>query len=544
MSQGRSLRCADATPYLSALADGELAEPLHAAVAAHVETCPSCGAALARHRLVNDLFAALPDSVPSPAVLDRVLDRALAARAPQGGFEPVRRESMRRRGRGRTLGLQLGLRRLPALLTTPRLGPAPALVALRPRSFWRSTALPALAALLIISFALVAFTRLTPMWLGSHGVSTGTPSPAGDPYQRARQGVADAVASHPLRFTPEVPWNLPPSAVYQRADVDSASGTLDIFWSLAAPLAQLHVSEAPVALSRRGDYYPLLNGASTLAWQLPGKHAWAPGTFNRDTARLAVVQDDTTFSVGVDVAFPGGLDPTREVGTTQTQAANVLRLASLSMDSSRFDVPALAPPDVNSGVIHYVIQSGSGPGRVVRNAYVDLANQRAHVSVSDDSGRPLYEDYIAGGGDTRYDDLHGVYGHPTGASALKWDDVQLDAHVVNLFAFANNYLAYGDLWYIGQGQWDGHSVMEFAYTAAPYRTTVYVDLSRDAVLGAAVDYTAPQNAGVQGVTSPFSATVCQRYITVEFLASASASEFAAPQGYAAGTPPSPITCAG
>jgi IS5 family transposase len=94
MSEIASLRCADAAPYLSALADGEVSEPLRSAVVAHAASCQLCGETLARHRTVNDMIAGLPDSVPSPAVLDRVL----AARAPRI-LEPVRRESLRHRNR-------------------------------------------------------------------------------------------------------------------------------------------------------------------------------------------------------------------------------------------------------------------------------------------------------------------------------------------------------------------------------------------------------------------------------------------------------------
>ena len=43
------LRCADVTPYLSAYADGELAQPLRAQIAAHLETCESCQAQVARY---------------------------------------------------------------------------------------------------------------------------------------------------------------------------------------------------------------------------------------------------------------------------------------------------------------------------------------------------------------------------------------------------------------------------------------------------------------------------------------------------------------
>ncbi len=239
-----AMRCADAEPYLSALADGEVAEPMRSAVTAHAATCQSCGEILARHRAVNGIVAALPASTPSPAVLDRVL----AARASQT-FEPVRRESMRRARQG------LGLRRVAAFLTLPQPVPAPVLIAPRPRSYWQRTALPALVAALLIAFAFIAFDRVTPNLIGSQTTQTDTPTPQGDAYQQAQAAVHGAVAAHPVAFTAEIPWSLPSGATFKQARVDPATGALDIVWTLSDSLTQLHVREAPVALAQWSDYY-------------------------------------------------------------------------------------------------------------------------------------------------------------------------------------------------------------------------------------------------------------------------------------------------
>ncbi len=81
------MRCAEAQPYLSAYADGELAEPLRAVVAAHVAGCAACRAEVERSRAVDRLLASLPATAPSPEVYARV--QAAVARR---GLDTVVRE--------------------------------------------------------------------------------------------------------------------------------------------------------------------------------------------------------------------------------------------------------------------------------------------------------------------------------------------------------------------------------------------------------------------------------------------------------------------
>ena len=299
------------------------------------------------------------------------------------------------------------MRRLATLLTIPRVEPRPALALPRPRSFWQSTALPTLVAVLLISFAFGAFSRVSPNLLGGQTAHTATPTPQGDAYQQAQAAVASAVAAHPISYTPEIPWNLPPGATFKRAIVDPASGTLDIVWTLTNALAQLHVREAPVALALWSDYV-LSTSSLALAWQLPGKAGWRTGRSASDSSRLAMVQDDGAYSVAVDVSFRGGVSASDVNSSTQSQATNILRLASLSMDSKRFTTSTILAPDTLHAVVHYVAQSGSGANRVQSDVYVDPDGNRARVTVSDSQG-VLYEDFISGTNDTRYDPRHSVY---------------------------------------------------------------------------------------------------------------------------------------
>jgi anti-sigma factor RsiW len=533
MSNRTNLRCGDAKPYLSALADGEVAEPLRSIVEAHAATCASCGAILAHHRAVNNVFAALPTSAPSPAVLDRVL----TARATQRTMEPARRESMLRRRQA-----ALGLRRIATLLTLPQAEPAPVLAAPRPRSFWRQTAFPALAALVLISFAFAAFSRVAPGLISSNISHVATPTPLGDAYEQAQTYVQNAVHEHPIAFTAEIPWSLPSGATFSGASVDPATGSLDIVWNLTNTLAQLHVSEAPVALVNWDSSYRILvDSPLSLAWQLPGKAAWRAATSTTDTARLAVVQDNATFSIAVDVAFPNDADAAHVDPNTQQQAMNVLRFASLSMDAIRFAMPAIAGVDALSSVVHYTAQSGSSSNRTVSDVYVDLAGNHARVTVSDASG-VLYVDYISGTTATRYDPRSNVYGRlPTLSTSL--GDAPLDSLTAAFFNFANSHLIDGELWYIGTGTWKTHSVYKLALTNASYSTMVYVDTSSNQVVGAEVNYTVALNTGATGLPTYFIHNSCLNYTSVEYLTSAPANTFTSPQGYFKGAPRASAACA-
>jgi hypothetical protein len=492
-------------------------------VAAHAATCEHCGEILTHHQAVNSVFATLRPSAPSPAVLDRVL-------AVRAASEPAQRESLRRRPG------TLGVRRLATPLTIPRVEPRPALALPRPRSFWQSTALPTLVAVLLISFAFGAFSRVSPNLLGGQTGRSVTPPPQGDAHQQAQAAVASAVAAHPINYTPEVPWNLPPGATFQRATVDPVSGTLDIVWTLTNALAQLHVREAPVALALWSDY-GLSTSSLALAWQLPGKAGWRTGRYASDPSRLAIVQDDGAYSVAVDVSFRGGFSASAVNFSTQSQATNILRLASLSMDSRPFATSAILAPDVQHAVVHYVAQGGSGANHVQSDVYVDPSNSRARVTVSDSHG-VLYNDFISDTNDTRYDPRHGVYQRLPQLSA-PLGDAPLDWRTANFFSNIDNYLADGELWYVGKLN---ANTDEFALTTAPFRTIVYVNVSSLIVLGAAVDYSASQNVGAVGLVNYFTHNACLSYTSVDYLSSAPATTFSPPKSYRAGTPPASVAC--
>ena len=82
MTKQSHMRCHEATRYLSAFADGELAEPLRSLVGAHVADCQRCAAEVARVRQTDVLLRAIPRTAPSPRVFHDVLDAIQAEADP------------------------------------------------------------------------------------------------------------------------------------------------------------------------------------------------------------------------------------------------------------------------------------------------------------------------------------------------------------------------------------------------------------------------------------------------------------------------------
>ncbi|HEY2592776.1 MAG TPA: hypothetical protein VGK33_02620, partial [Chloroflexota bacterium] len=268
-----------------------------------------------------------------------------------------------------------------------------------------------------------------------------------------------------------------------------------------------------------------------------GKAGWRTGRSASDPSRLAMVQDDGAFSVAVDVAFRGGFSASEVSFSTQSQATNILRLASLSMDSRPYTTSTLLAPDTVHAVVHYVAQSGSGANRVQSDVYIDPDGNRARVTVSDSQG-VLYEDFISGTDDTRYDPRHGVYQRLPQLS-VPLGDVPLEGRTTTFFSSIDSYVADGELWYVGTAN---ANTEEFALTTAPYRTIVYVNASSLIVLGAAVDYSIAQNVGAGGLVTYFTHNTCLSYTSVDYLSSAPANTFTPPKSYRAGTPPATVAC--
>lgn len=533
MTAPHPLSCRQARPYLPALADGELADPLAAAVAAHAATCRACGEVLARHRSVASLFAALPTTEPSPEVLQRVL----AARAPQV-VGPIAREPLRPRsaGRGRSFRRPVFLN---ALATT--LSPAPYRQRPRP-ALW--VALPALAAVLVLTLALFALRHSPQQIAGSSHTPQRSSVASGNPLTDARTA-ADGRA-HDLGFQPVLPAFLPQGAHFVSATLTPAAALggppqLDLSWTLTGGLASLHVREAAQALDAWADYKPQ-PAPLRLAWQLPGHQPWRAVVFAPDGGRWAVAQSRDAVAIAADVSFAGQASADEQ---TRVTAENVLRLVTLSMDAAPGLTAAPLPPDPSATVIHYTAQGAVNGQRYGWEAYLDPAGGRAHIDVRDAGGVLLYSDVISDGTLTRFDAASHVYQRITSGSFPA--EAQLRAGVSAFFAAGNSYVQAGKLWNLGTAPWQGRSLLRFALTTAPYLTYVYADPDSLRVVGASVDPPAPDHPGtLDGPSQLASASECLSYTLVEYLAPravpVAAFDPAPPTGYAPGQARATVTC--
>src|SRR5689334_16828300 len=198
MSAETTMRCEDVAPYLSAFADGELPEPLLSEVAEHVAACSACSTTLTRYGEIDALLAGMPRSAPPPEALDEIL--AVVA---VEGEQLERRQTIRS-----AWGLTTFKRKLVEL-EMPMGNKPPLHIRPTNRSRWVSIAIPAIAAMLLVSVALVTFrwlpnkTQIVP----PIQQPTATPAPGS-------KTLADTVATvkaiqTQLAFKPVLPTYLP-----------------------------------------------------------------------------------------------------------------------------------------------------------------------------------------------------------------------------------------------------------------------------------------------------------------------------------------------
>lgn len=533
MNASRPLSCRTARPYLSALADGELVEPLASAVAGHAAVCRTCGEIVAHHRSVAAQLADLPPSEPSPEVFQRVL----AARAPQV-VGPVAHESLRPRA-GHTRHVRR-LAFLAALIgataATPyRSRPRPAL--------W--VALPALAAVLVLALTLFALHRVPQQTAGSANASMSQPM-SGNPLIDAH--IAADGQAQDLGFAPVLPRFLPQGARFVSAHITPAAALggaarLDISWTLSGSVAALHVRESSQALAAWGDYRAQ-SSPLRLAWQIPGYQPWRGVLFVPDGARWAVAQSRAAISIAADVSFA---DQTGADEQARVTAEDVLRLVTLSMDAAPDLSSAPLPPDPAATVVHYIAQGIVGGTRYVWEAYLDAAGGRGRIDVRDAAGDLLYSDVIAGGALTRYDAGEHVYQRIAAGDYPA--EAQIRPGVAAFFAAGNSYVQVGKLWRMGLTQWRGRTLARFALTTAPYLTYLYVDPATLRVVGASVDVgSADQPGTMDGLSQLASASECLSYTLVDYLrpsdVPSGALEAPASSGYVPGRVHGTITCGG
>jgi anti-sigma factor RsiW len=516
MSAETTMRCEDVAPYLSAFADGELPEPLRSEVAEHVETCDACSATLTSYAQIDILLAGLPRSAPSPELLDQILATVAAE-----DEQEERRQAVRS-----VWGLS-SLKRRVTELDMPTDDRAP-IIRARPthRSRWVSVAIPAIAALLLISVTLVTFR-----WLPNKGTilpptqqSTPTSAPGSVTLDNTRAAV-NAIAAQ-LAFKPILPTYLPDGAILAdvtlgpQRDSEVADHYLDIYWSVTGSVHMIHLHEAPVKVGLVG--YTDLATPNQVAWQI-GNAPWTPIRVDAAPKNMAIGQHRAGVSIALDAS----------VAPNSSQAAagqTMLRLISLSMDSRYLAMPAapdagtarILPLSIEEMVAHYSAVALNGNGAVAWRTEVYVAPclstaDPCQVSKSyalGANGATLYTDIASGQRLLHLDKAQQTF------TWLPWLPADQGASLNNtampkLFYMANTYLSTGILWYLNETSYKGQRVFDLLWTNAPTRTHVYVSKESHQVVAMVVDKGAKIQTG--GPIAGTGSLSCIRYTMIEYV---------------------------
>ncbi|HEY7975405.1 MAG TPA: zf-HC2 domain-containing protein [Ktedonobacterales bacterium] len=548
MSDRDTRDCDSVAPYLSAFADGELAEPLRSEVAAHVADCAHCAAQLERVRALDQLLASLPHTAPSAGVYARTL----AATRHTADSRSVSREAL---PGANGAALRRRLRAIIAPQTTTEddidvVGAAPpASTRRRSRAPWVAAAIPAAAALLLIALAATLFNRF-PSFPQQGAVSHATPNPASS-LQQTHSAIS-ALASQ-LAFTPLSPTYLPTGASAPRAiigpaeQVQANSRYLDVTWTFGAgPVQSLHLRELPSGLGFDG-YTPASGGpAATLAWSLPQMAGWQPLNSITCPNCLAVGETHATLQLALD-AQPRG-------AASVDQVSAWLRLVSLSLDAPYMPVGvSLAPPD-SSLALRYQAMVNDAQGHSWQwNVSVLGANGSQQYARAKGNGVDVTE-IINGGSVARFDNATQTYE----VLAPPLPSAQPPHVVTQPLNAADEYITSGELWNLGPKQTrlpDGRSLYayDFYWVNAAQPEHIYADANTGQTVALVV--TTPTSAhpgGPDGVQTYVSTAACQPYTVtytfIEYVAPAVLAptlfDTTQPGGWSKGTVTPAFTCQG
>lgn len=523
-----TLRCADITPYLSAYADGELAEPLRSQVAAHVATCDACSAQLERISTIDGALAGLRRTAPSPEVFERI--SAAVAQRPR---EATVRESLR------ASGFVPRLAQRQTRIEFPRWGQREASPAASPRMpRWVAASLPAVAALLLISLALVVFR-------GFNAVGPGALKPTPIPTVGPRADMLAKTTTEmdknlgQLSFAPIYPTYLPPEVTDVHSVVTTASGRnpsrlLDVTWTLSSGLVQeIRLREAPKGALWSG-YTP--NAAEGRSWQI-GDHVWVSLSPESGSDLPAVGQDRGDVSLV--------LAATPRLGSAGDPLA-VLRFISLSMDRQYQRAPTIYPSQTANLVQHYTAQVRPSNGVIYnQEAWAYPAQSAARVEVTGSDGSH-YADVI-----------HGVYGLHLDLRRNRYQETSTDqtlagsadlsnSPVTQVFYNGLTYANAGQLWYVGLTRYNGGEYHEFRLVDAPRVIHVYVDRATNQVVTVTVDDKPLQVSGPFQLSRLEAFQGCLRFTKIELLQPAQVQQSlfstAVPAGFSGGQVAQPPSC--
>lgn len=514
MSDEMTLDCATVAPYLSAFADGELAEPMRSAVAAHTADCAHCTAELDRIRAIDRLIGALQRTTPSAGVYERVL--TAAARNVAADPRAVIRErlpgadgsALRRRVH------DLLAPETPTLDDEAGAASAPAPRLRRARMRWVAAAVPAVAAVLLIALAASLFNRFPSF---SQPGATSHPTPTTTSALKQTRDAVNALASQ-LAFTPISPTYLPMGASAPRAaigpaeQVSASSRYLDITWTFpTGPATSLHLRELPRGLAFSGYMATGGQPATTLTWSLPASAGWSPLTATTCAACLAVGETRPTMQLALD-AHP-------RAGASADAVAAWLRLVSLSLDAPYRPLSvALAAPD-SSLILHYLATVSDTQGHSWRwDVSVVGANGVQQAARAQGYGADVTEIINEGSG-ARLDNATHTYEalNPPLPSA------QPPRIVTQPLNATEEYVAAGELWNMGVGPVtlpDGRTLnaYDLFWVNAAQPEHLYADASSGQTVALVVTPSATQPGGPNGVQTFISMTACPPYtVTYTFI---------------------------
>jgi Putative zinc-finger len=384
------LRCREVRPYLSAYVDGELDEGLQERIEAHLASCQACSRQVESYRAIEGLLSSLPASGPPPEVLDRVL----AATSRQNSERAVR-QSLRRPEK------PVAPRLLPAFLIADTNLAAPIsrlrnLGARRRGSWIMVTALPTLAALLLVAVTFISFHAQRHLDAKT-ATTVPTVSKVAQMY-KTDEKVADVMSQLP--FNPQMPTDYPRGMQYQRVGVGTYSNGakyLDVFWTLAPPFTTLHLREAGLPLAERANLDDVGAESNPLqTWQIPGYSQWQNMSDMVNSGVLVEGVDKFVnfgFSATLDIGLRGGnLTPYSQ---SYRSAVTILRLVSLSIDQQFTPLGAVGAPNA-AQVVHFkMLTTGESDGKTYEwEVYWDNLKHLARATLSNSSsGAQLYTDY-------------------------------------------------------------------------------------------------------------------------------------------------------
>jgi hypothetical protein len=473
------MRCFEARPYLSAYVDGEVDAGLAERIYEHMAACSDCRRTVARYQAVDALIGQIPATGPSPEVLDRVLSVTSSVNK-----ERAVRESLRRPEK------PLAPRSLPAFILADTNLAAPvrmshAVVQSR-RGLVLARALPAVAALLIITLTLVSFHG-RPGQSRSIVQPTPNPNPATEVQLTNRQVFENSALSG-LGFVPLLPTTLPEGATFHGVSVsstDAGQKYLDVSWSLGTRFTDMHLREMGVPLVERTDY-KVQQPNSYQTWQIPGFPQWQNMVDAGDTGRLVVGEDRVQFSITLDIGVRGGALYLVSDSNVQNALA-FLRVTSLSIDSQYQQLAAISAPS-NPMVVHFKMQTvGKHDGRPYQwDVYWNESKGESRAALyeataSGDLGALIYTDYLSGAEVARCLPGGICESIPLSSSQVANDPFVLSSKVRTFLNNISAFVRKGELWNLGVPQTElaGYGIgttalYALAYVSGPYPITVYV----------------------------------------------------------------------